>query len=114
MSRKVEMAENESKEAPHLVNMELSTILSMVNRVSKEYRAEEDKATELASALTDKELFNLFFALEFLFKSDEGRKSQKDLENENDSLFLYAVLINEVEIRTGLPYDTGSNLLTTL
>jgi hypothetical protein len=112
MSEKEEKVE--SKEAPHLVNMELSTILSMVNRLSKEYKDAEDKASDLASALPDKELFNLFFALEFLFRSDEGRKSQKDLEDESNSLFLHAVIINEVEIRTGLPYDLGSNFLTTL
>jgi len=112
MSEKEEQVE--SKEAPHLVNMELSTILSMVNRVSKEYVDAESKAPELASALTDKELFNLFFALEFLFKSEEGIRSQKDLADENSSLFLYAVIIREIEIRTGLPYNSNHNFITTL
>lgn len=107
-------AQVESKETPHLVNMELSTILSMVSRTAREYVVAEAEASKLASELEDKELFNLFFALEFLFKSDEGSKSVKDLDSETDALFLYAVLISEVEKRTGLSYDSDSNFITTL
>lgn len=108
-------AQVESKETPHLVNMELSTVLSMVSRTAREYVAAEAEASKLASELEDKEFFNLFFALEFLFRSDEGRQSLKDLDSESDAQFLHAVLISEVERRTGLPYDSGStDFVTTL
>ena len=107
-------AQVESKETPHLVNMELSTILSMVSRVAREYVAAEDASVKMASELEDKELFNLFFALEFLFKSEQGNQSVKDLDSESDALFLHAVLIEEIVKRTGLPYDSDNYFVTTL
>ena len=107
-------AQVESKETPHLVNMELSTILSMVSRVAREFRAADAEVDKLASELEDKELFNLFFALEFLFKSEQGKQSVKDLDNESEAMFLHAVLIDEIVKRTGLPYDSDNYFVTTL
>jgi hypothetical protein len=106
-------AQVESKETPHLVNMDLDTIISMVNRVASEYMAAGAESTKLASELSDKELFNLFFALDFLFNSEEGGKSLKDLTNETEAMFLYATLQSQLEIRTGLTYD-GNGFITTL
>jgi hypothetical protein len=104
----------ESKETPHLVNMPLDTIVSMVSRIARQFADAEGDSTTMASEMPEKELFNLFFALEFLFKSEEGRQSLKDLDSEPNALFLHAVLIGEMEMRTGLPYDSGNNFITTL
>jgi hypothetical protein len=103
----------ESKETPHLVNMEIDTIVSMVDRVAGEFvKAEEQQASLLASELVDTEFFNLFFALEFLFKSEEGRKHLSKLASEENAMFLHAVTISEIEKRTGLTYNSEEYFLT--
>jgi hypothetical protein len=110
------MAENkepkaEAKDAPHLVNMDLGDIVSMINRRAKEFALAEDKAVELASEMPEKEFFNLFFALEFVFKTEQGQLSVGDIESENDALYLYAVLVEEMTKRTGLKYNIEDNYI---
>jgi hypothetical protein len=83
----------------------------MVNRVAKEFADAGSKVTELASQLPEKDLFNLFFALEFLFKSPEGAKYANKLEDDNNAVYLHAGLIEEMENRTGLKYDSNTNFL---
>lgn len=96
----------ESKETPHLVNMEIDTILSMVDRVSADFfKAGADVAQALASGLSDKEFFNLFFALEFLFRSPQGQQYRSRLSNDGNTVFLFGVLMREMRRRTGLEYD---------
>jgi hypothetical protein len=101
----------ETKDAKHLVNMDMDTILSMVNRVAKEFVASGEKSKELASQLPDKELFNLFFALEFFYRTEDGGQLVPKLESEENTLFLYAVIISEIENRTGLSYNNLENFI---
>jgi hypothetical protein len=98
--------EKKAKEVPHLINMDLETIVAMVNRVAAEYAKESiEESKKKSAALDDNELFNLFFALEFLFKTAKGAESIKDLTNENDTLSLHLNLTEEMQNRLGEYFD---------
>jgi hypothetical protein len=101
----------ESKETPNLVNMDIDTIVSMVDRVAKEFVDAEDKVFDLASNLPEGDLFNLFFALEFLFKSEIGQRYVSKLNSEANAVYLHAGLVEEMQKRTGLPYDDDINFM---
>lgn len=98
--------DKKAKEALHLINMDLETILAMINRVAAEYAKESiEDAKKKSAALGDNELFNLFFALEFIFKSAKGAESVKDLTSENDALSLHLNLSEEMRNRLGDYFD---------
>lgn len=103
---KEQETDKKAKESLHLVNMDLDTILAMVNRVAAEYAKESvADAKQKSAALGDNELFNLFFALEFLFKTAKGAESIKDLTDRDDALSLHLNLTEEMQNRLGDYFD---------
>lgn len=112
-----EQESNAEDVAPrNLVTFTPQEIIKMVNENSLQYvkvleERQLEGTNELALAMSDQDLFNNFFALEFLYRSGEGAQYVSQLDSEANSLMYYEFLIAVMETRLGLSYDSKDNLI---